>query len=157
MSVARRYIKPVPNRSIAITSISIRVWEDPTNIDGHIQDAVVYVDDDEWVDCFELSDDTYEMTVCPCLYPSIVCRAMDDEADQDGATSWQVMEIITGFKASMGTNYRILNALRKKEEVVGMGQQDHDGADQVAVVEQEVEQQPSLQCSHPLQWFTSRS
>ena len=43
----------------AVTSVKVR--EDPANIDRYIQDAVVYVDtlaDDEWVDCFKLNGDT---------------------------------------------------------------------------------------------------
>ena len=78
---------------------------------------------DEWVDCFKLNGDTYDMTVCQCFYPSIVCTAMEDEAAHNGATSRQIQEIIAGFKVKMGTNnYAILNALRKIEEVVDMAQ-----------------------------------
>ena len=118
---------------------------DLTNIDGYIQDAIVYVDtqaEDEWADCFKLNGDTYDMTVCPYFYPSIICRAMDDEAAHNRATSKLIQEIITVFKVKMGSNnYVILNALQKMEEGLDMAQRaaaDHDVAEQVA----EVEQQP---------------
>ena len=65
------------------------------------------------------------MTVCPCLYPSIVCRAIDDDGPHNGATSRQIMEIMASFKLKMGiSNYAILNALRKKEEMMAMAQQE---------------------------------
>ena len=91
-------MEPIHSRPTDAVS-SERVREDPANIDGYIQDAFVYVDmqaEDEWVDCFKLNGDTYDMTVCPCFYPSIVCRAMDDEAAHNRATSNQIQEIITG-------------------------------------------------------------
>jgi hypothetical protein len=55
---------------------------------------------------------------------------------------------MASIKLKMGiSNYAILNALRKKEEMMAMAQQgqaavDHDDAEQVAEGEQEVEQQP---------------
>ena len=104
--------------------------------------------DERWVDCFKLDRDTYNVAVCPCLYPSIVCRAIDDDAPHNGATRCQITEIMASFKLKMGiSNYAILNALLKKEEMMAMAQQgqaaaDHDDAEQVADGEQEVEQQP---------------
>ena len=67
----------------------------------------------------KLDGDTYNMTVCPCLYPSIVCQAIDDEGPHNGATSRQIPDIMATFKLKMGiSNYAILNALRKKEEMM---------------------------------------
>ena len=70
------------------------------------------------------------------------------------------MEIMASFKLKMGiSNYAILNALRKRKEIMATVQQgqevaaaDHDDAEQVAHGEQEVELQPlppaqMLRCS----------
>ena len=40
-----------------------RVREDPALIDGHIEEAVIYVDtqdQEEWTDCFKINGDTYD-------------------------------------------------------------------------------------------------
>ena len=79
MAAARRYLEPVPRRSTPFSPDRVR--EDPALIDGHIDEAVVYVDtqdQEDWIDCFKINGDTYDLTVCPCLHPSIICRAMDD-------------------------------------------------------------------------------
>ena len=141
MATARRYLEPVHGRPTTVSSERVR--EDAANINGYIEDAIVYVDmqdQQEWVDCFRMNRDTYDMTVCPCFYPSIVCRAMDDEAAHNRATSKQIQEIITGFKVKMGSNnYTILNALRKIEKGVDTTQR---AAANVAEQAAEVEQQP---------------
>ena len=69
----RGYAQPVQGRPTAITTVRER--EDPGDINSYIKKAVTYVDgqlDDNWFDCFKLDGDTYNMMVCPCLYPSIV-------------------------------------------------------------------------------------
>ena len=99
MAAARRYLEPIPGRSTPVSPERVR--EDPKLIDGHIDEAVIYVDvqdQEEWTDCFKINDGTYNLTVCPCLHPSIICRAMDDEAAHNRATRKQVQEMITGFK-----------------------------------------------------------
>ena len=120
---------------------TVRVREDPADVDSYIENAVTFVNgelDERWVDCFKLDGDTYDMTVCPCLYPSIVCRAIDDDGPHNGATSRQITEIMAVFELKMGkSNYAILNALWKKEEMMVMAQQgqaaaDHDNAEQAA-------------------------
>ena len=123
MSATRRgYALPVQGRPTDITMVRVR--EDPADVDSYIENAVTYVDgqlDERWVDCFKLDGDTYDMTVCPCLYPSIVCRAIDDGAPHNGATSCQITEIMASFKLKMGiSNYAILNSLRKKEEMMAI-------------------------------------
>ena len=68
MAVARRYLEPVPGRSTPVSPDRVR--EDPAHIDAYIEDAVVYVDmkdQEEWIDCFKMNGDTYNMTVCQCL------------------------------------------------------------------------------------------
>ena len=62
------------------------------------------------------------------------------------------------------SNYAILNALRKKEEMMALAQQgqevaaaDHDDAEQVAQGEQEVElQPPPLSGSDTANWWHSK-
>ena len=57
----------------AITTMRVR--EDPADVDSYIEKAIMYVDgqvDESWVNCFKLDGDTFNMKVYPCLYPSIV-------------------------------------------------------------------------------------
>ena len=76
------------------------------------------------------------------------CRAIDDDGPHNGATSCQISDIMASFKLKMGmNNYAILNALRRKEEMMVMAQQgqaviDHGNAEQAAEGEQEVVKQP---------------
>ena len=125
--------------------------EDPADVDSYIEKAVTYVYgqlDKSWVDCFKLDRDTYNMRFCSCLYTSIVGWAIDDDDPHNGATSFQIPDIMAAFKLKMGiSNYAILNSLRKKEEMMVMAQQgqaaaDHYDAEQAAEGEQEVVQQP---------------
>ena len=97
-------------------------------------------DHQEWIDCFKINGDAYELTVCPCHHPSIVCRAMDDEAAHNKTTSKQVQDMITSFKLQMGyNNFMIMNALRRLEEGVDTAQQ---ASAEVAEQAAEIEQQP---------------
>ena len=110
------------------------------------------------------------MTVCQCLYPSIVCRALDDGGPHNGATSRQITDIMAAFKLKMGmSDYAILNELLKKEEMMVIAQQgqaaaDHDNAEQVAEGEQEVAPSSGSdttdcwhiqQHSHQKQWLSA--
>ena len=55
MVAARRYLEPVPGRSTPVSPDRVR--EDPAHIDGHIEEAVVYVDmqdQEDWIDCFKI-------------------------------------------------------------------------------------------------------
>ena len=82
--------------------------------------------------------------------PSIVCRAIDGDGPHNRATSRQTTEVMASFKLKMGiSNYAILNALRKRKEMMATVQQgqevaaaEHDDAEQVAHGEQKVELQP---------------
>ena len=139
VATSRGYAIPVQGCPTAITTVRVR--EDPGDVDSYIKKAVPYVDgqvDESWVDCFKLDGDTYNMTVCPCLYPSIVCPAIDGDGPHNGATSRQIPDIMAAFKLKMGmSNYAILNMLRKKEEMMVVAQQgqaavDHDNAEQAA-------------------------
>ena len=89
MAATRRgYALLVQGRPTAITSVRVR--EDPADVDSYIEKAVTYIDgqlDERWVDRFKLDGDTYNMTVCPCLYLSILCPALHDDGPHNGATS----------------------------------------------------------------------
>ena len=72
--------------------------------------AIDFVDgqlDDTWTDTFFITGDSYGMTVCTCLLPSIVCRSTLDEP-HNVATSKQTGEIMDIFKKMGAHNYVIL-------------------------------------------------
>ena len=120
MSAAARrgYVLPVQGRPTEITMVRTRA--DPTDVYRYIVDVQP---DERWIDCFKMDGDTYNMAVCPCFYPSIVCRAIDDNAPHNRPTSQQTTKIMASFKLKMGiSKYTILNALRKKEEMMVMVQ-----------------------------------
>ena len=73
--------------------------------------------DETWTNTFFIMSDSYGMTACPCLLPSIECRSIDNEA-HNVSTSRQTTEIMDIFKQKMGAhNYVILKVLRRKEEL----------------------------------------
>ena len=92
---------------------------DPNDLDNFTDLAVDFVDsqpDETWMDTFFITSDSYELTSCTCLLPTIVCRSMVDEP-HNVATSRQTGETMVIFKTKMGLqNYVILNALRRKNE-----------------------------------------
>ena len=56
--------------------------------------------------------------------PSLVCRAIDGDGPHNRATSRQTTEVMASFKLKMGiSNYAILNALRKRKEMMATVQQ----------------------------------
>ena len=74
-------------------------------------------DHQEWIDCFKINGDTYELTICPCHHPSIVCRAMDDDAAHNRTTSKQVQDMITIFKLKMGAQRATADVAEQAAEV----------------------------------------
>ena len=65
MATAKRYLEPVCGRSTPVSPDRVR--EDPVLIDGHIDEAVLYIDtqdQEEWTDCFKINRDTYDLIVC---------------------------------------------------------------------------------------------
>ena len=94
-----------------------RVWTPATSKFTDL--TVDFVDsqpDDTWTDAFFITSDSYDLTVCTCLLPSIICKSMIDEP-HNVATSRQTGETMEIFKEKMGAqNYVILNALRRKDE-----------------------------------------
>ena len=138
MAAARRYLEPVTGHSAHVAPDRVR--EDLALIDGYIDRAVEYVnmqDHQEWIDCLKINGDAYELTICPCHHPSIVCRAMDNEAAHNKTMNKQVQDMITSFKLKMGyNNFVIMNALRRLEEGVDTAQR---AAAEVAEQASEVE------------------
>ena len=102
---------------------------DPNDLDKFTDLAVDIVDsqpDETWTD-FIMSD-SYELTSCTCLLPTIVCRSMVDEP-HNVATSRQTGETMVIFKTKMGLqNYVILNALRRKNKQRVANTQDSSAA-----------------------------
>ena len=144
-AATKKYVLPIQGRPSEISTVSER----------YIDQAISFGDgqpDERWIDTFYIEGDTYGMAVCPCLYPSIVCRAIDGDG-HNGTTSRQTTKVMTSFKLKMGvTNYVILNALQRKEELMATAQQggaaaaaDPDDVARVAHREQKVELPPPPQ------------
>ena len=123
-AAAQKYVPPIQGHPSEISMTRKR--GDPTNVERYIEQAISFVDgqpDERWIDTFYINGDTYGMAVCPCLYPLVVCRAIDGDGHK-GTTSRQTTEVMTSFKLKMGaTNYVILNALQRKEELMATAQQ----------------------------------
>ena len=104
---------------MTIGSIGDRTRVDPNNLDKFMDLAIDFVDsqpDDTWTNAFFIMSDSYELTVCTCLLPTIICRLMIDEP-HNVATSRQTGETMEIFKTKMGVQkYVILIALRRKDE-----------------------------------------
>ena len=104
---------------MTIGSIGDRTRVDPNNLDKFMDLAIDFVDsqpDDTWTNAFFIMSDIYELTVCTCLLPTIICRLMIDEP-HNVATSRQTGETMEIFKTKMGVQkYVILIALRRKDE-----------------------------------------
>ena len=62
--------------------------------------------------------ESYDLTSCTCMLPTIVCQAMTEEHhNHNTASSRQSRDTMTTFKKKIGLqNYKILNALRHKAE-----------------------------------------
>ena len=114
MSVAsKKYVLPVQGQQLKV--LATRTPVDPTKLDKFTDLAFNFVDsqpDNTWTNIFF----SYELTVCTCLLPSIICRSMRDEP-RNVATSRQTGETMEIFKEKIGAqNYVILNALRCNDE-----------------------------------------
>ena len=92
---------------------------DPNDLNKFTDLAVDFVDsqpDDTWMDAFFIKSDSYELTNCTCLLPTIICRSIVDEP-HNVATSIKTDETMAIFETKMGLqNYVILNSLRRKNE-----------------------------------------
>ena len=104
---------------------------DPNDLDKFTDLAVDFMDsqpDDTWTTTFFITSDSYELTSCTCLLPTIVYRSMVNEP-HNVATSRQTGETMVIFKTKMGLqNYVILNAVRRKNEQRVADAQDSSAA-----------------------------
>ena len=76
MAENERYMEPVNGRPTPIDPERVR--EDPALVIAAMARAVDFVekqDPQHWIDCFELNNGVYDVNICPCLYPTIICRA----------------------------------------------------------------------------------
>ena len=74
-------------------------------------------DPQAWLDCFALNAKVYDVNICPCNHPSIICRAVGEENPHKPASSRKTNNMADDFIQDMGArNFRIMNALRKQRE-----------------------------------------
>ena len=119
-AASQKYVPPVQGHQSEVMATQTRV--DPAEVCRYMDLAIDFMDGqlkETWTNTFFITGDSYGMTVCPCLLPSIVCRSIVEKA-HNVATSRQTSEIMDIFKEKIGLgahNYVILNTLRRKEEL----------------------------------------
>ena len=115
-----RYRAAVNGRSTPLGPERDRRWGDNDTVLEMVERAGNYIDTtaaELWIDCFQLNGDIYEVDVCDCYLPSIVCRTMPDEEPHSKAPSKTTNTMIEALKTSMGaSNYNIINELRRKRD-----------------------------------------
>jgi hypothetical protein len=115
-----RYRAAVNGRSTPLGPERDRRWGDNDTVLEMVDRAGNYIDTtaaELWIDCFQLNGDIYEVNVCDCYLPSIVCRTMPDEEPHSKAPSKTTNTMIEALKTSMGaSNYNIINELRRKRD-----------------------------------------
>ena len=112
---SNRHRQAVNGRTTPVGPERVRGWSEPDTVSELVDRADNYVDSvdaDKWIDCFQLNGDTYEVNVCDCFLPTIVCRSMEEEEAHSRAPSKSTNSMIESLKASMGAdNYNIINEL----------------------------------------------
>ena len=113
-----RYLPPVNGHPGPIEAEKVR--EDPAILVAVIASAVEFMekqDPKNWLDCFALNNKVYDVNICPCFHPSIICRATGEENPHRLASSRKTNNMVDDFIDEMGArNFRIMNALRKQKE-----------------------------------------
>ena len=113
-----RHREAVSGRSTPLGPERVRSWGDTETVLELVEKASNYVDSkgaDLWIDCFQLNGDIYEVNVCDCFLPTIVCRTMPEEEPHSKAPSKSTNTMIEALKTSMGaSNYNIINELRRR-------------------------------------------
>ena len=144
MAANGRYMEPVNRRPGPIDPEKVR--EDPAVLVAAIARAVEFVekqDPQHWIDCFGLNNKVYDVNICPCFHPTIMCRAMGEESPHKPASSKYTNDMVDDFTKEMGTsNFLIMNALRKQKE-------DREAAERVTP--EAVEQGAQAERPHPPQ------
>ena len=118
MATNRLHTEPVNGRTTAVGLERSR--SDPALIPGQVEAATDFVDledSQQWIDCFRLNGNIYEVNVCECLLPTIVCRTQGEDEPHTKVPSKTTNAMIEALKTEMGAdNYRIINELRKRED-----------------------------------------
>ena len=98
MAANRRYTEPVNGRPGPIDPEKVR--EDPALLVAAIARAVEFVekqDPQHWIDCFGLNNKVYDVNICPCLHPTIICRAIGEENPHRPASSRNTNDMVDDF------------------------------------------------------------
>ena len=113
MAMNRLHAEPVNGRALAVGPERAR--NDPALIPGQVETAANFVDMEDpqrWIDCFRLNGNIYEVNVCECLHPTIVCRTQGEDEPHTIAPSKTTNSMIEALKTEMGNdNYRIINVM----------------------------------------------
>ena len=117
MAANGRYMELVNGRFTPVSQERVR--EDPALLTGQVDRAADFVemqDPQRWTDCFKLNGAIYDVNVCSCLHPTIICRAMEEELPHRMASSRHVNDMVAAFKTKMGdTNFLIVNSGSHRE------------------------------------------
>ena len=123
---SNRHREAVNGRATPVGPERVRSWGDADTVLELVDRANNFVDSMEakqWIDCFQLNGDTYEVNVCDCFLPTIVCRAMPEEEPHSKAPSKSTNTMIESLKTSMGANnYNIVNELRRRADQAATAQ-----------------------------------
>jgi hypothetical protein len=118
MAANGRYVEPVNGRPGPIDPEKVR--EDPALLVAAIARAVEFVekqDPQHGIYCFGLNNKVYDVNICPCFHPTIICRAISEENPHRPTSSRNTNDMVDDFMTEMGTsNFLIMNALRKQKE-----------------------------------------
>ena len=105
MATNRLHTEPVNGRTTAVGLERSR--SDPALIPGQVEAANNFVDFEDsaqWIDCFRLNGNIYEVNVCECLLPTIVCRTQGEDEPHTKAPSKTTNSMIEALKAEMGVD-----------------------------------------------------
>ena len=90
MASNRLHKEAVNGRTIPVGPERARGWSDPDTILDLVDRADKFVDSmeaEQWIDCFQLNGDTYEVNVCECFLPTVVCRTLGEDEPHSRAPS----------------------------------------------------------------------
>ena len=105
MAMNRLHAELVNGRALAVGPERAR--NDPALIPGQVETAANFVDMEDpqrWIDCFRLNGNIYEVNVCECLHPTIVCRTQGEDEPHTIAPSRTTNSVIEALKRKMGND-----------------------------------------------------
>ena len=82
MASNRLHKEAVNGRTTPVGPERARGWSDPDTVLELVDRADKFVDSmeaEQWIDCFQLNGDTYEVNVCECFLPTVVCRTLGED------------------------------------------------------------------------------